>query len=153
MRFDLIVNTMYMKAHTEGTITINNAHIWRPVLGMNDAVAAYRLAVAAPRATSGIFNISSDNFTVGDVGKKVAEHFEKKHSKKLIVKIKNIPDKRNYKMSTDKAKKILGFAPQDTVETILEELDRHIGPDFDFSADRHYNILVFKKEIGTKKRV
>ena len=145
MRFDLIINTMYMKARTIGKITLNNPAIWRPVLWIGDAVEAYRLAVAAPPDVSGVFNVSSGNFTVGEVGKKVAEHFKKNHGKILNIETKNITDKRNYKISTKKAKKILGFKPVGTIESILEELDKRIGADFNFADEKHYNILVFKK--------
>ena len=150
MRFDLIVNTMYMKARTEGKITINNRAIWRPILGMDDAVQAYRLAIKASLTLGGIFNISSGNFTVGVVGDKVAQHFMKKHGKKLVVEIKNVSDNRNYKISIDKAEKILGFKPQATIESILEDLDKHIGSDFDFTDEKYYNILVFKKTVRKK---
>lgn len=145
MRFDLIVNTMYMKAMTEEKIIINNSNIWRPIVSITDVVNAYRRAVTAPHSVSGIFNISSGNFTVGEVGEKVRRHFENRHGKKLTVEVKNISDKRNYKISTEKAKKFLGFVPQGTVESILEELDQHVGPRFSFGDEKHYNILVFKK--------
>lgn len=145
MRFDLIVNTMYMKAAAEGKITINNPKIWRPVLGMADTVRIYRLAIKAPLSVSGVFNVSSGNFTVGEVGRKVAEHFKKKHGRAVAVETKNIADRRNYKISTEKAEKVLGFRPHDTVDSILADLDEQVGPDFDFSADKYYNILVFKK--------
>ncbi|MEK7575013.1 MAG: SDR family oxidoreductase [Patescibacteria group bacterium] len=150
MRFDLIVNTMYMKAMTEKKITINNPSIWRPILGMNDVIHAYRLAISAPHTVSGIFNISSGNFTVGDVGKKVAEHFNKKYGASLVVDVKNITDNRNYKILTGKAEKILGFKPKETIESILAELDANIGKGFDFSEEKYYNIQIFKKTVGKK---
>ncbi len=151
MRFDLIVNTMYMKARTEGKITINNPAIWRPIVSIGDLVEAYQLAVSAPLSVGGIFNISSGNFTVGEVGKKVAKHFKEKYSKEIAVEVKNIADKRNYQMSNAKAEKILGFLPKGTIESILEDLDSNIPADFDFSNEKYYNILVFKKAFGKKQ--
>ena len=152
MRFDLIVNTMYMKAVTEGKITINNAHIWRPIFSITDAVEAYRHAVNAPHSVSGIFNVSSGNFTVGEVGEKVRQHFERKHGKKLEVEVKNVADKRDYRVSTKKAQKVLGFTPRGSVEAILDELDKNIGPKFKFGAEKYYNIRVFKKHSRNKRR-
>lgn len=152
MRFDLIVNTLYMKAMTEGKITINNASIWRPILSISDAVEAYRLAVNAPLSVSGIFNVASGNYTVGEVGEKVVRHFEKKHGEKIDVEVKAIEDKRNYKISIQKAKKVLGFEPKGSIESILEELDGRVGKRFRFKDERNYNILVFKKVLGTGKR-
>src|SRR6516165_7095975 len=34
MRFDLIINTMFMTALRDGVITVNNASLWRPILGI-----------------------------------------------------------------------------------------------------------------------
>src|SRR6202158_1561149 len=68
MRFDLIVNTMFKCALRDGAITINNATIWRPILAIEDAVSAYVRAVEAHEGISGIFNIASGNYTVGEVG-------------------------------------------------------------------------------------
>jgi nucleoside-diphosphate-sugar epimerase len=67
MRFDLIVNTMFKSAVTEGKITINNPFIWRPVLDIRDAVSAYLCAIQADDSTNGPYNVASDNFTVGQV--------------------------------------------------------------------------------------
>jgi nucleoside-diphosphate-sugar epimerase len=147
MRFDLIVNTMYMKASTEGKITINNKDIWRPILAITDAINAYALAVSLPIKKSGIYNISSGNFTVGEIGQKVFEHFKKKHKKNIEVEVKNIPDKRNYKISHDRAVRILGYKPKGTVESILLELDKNVGQNFNFKDENCYNISVFKKML------
>jgi nucleoside-diphosphate-sugar epimerase len=37
MRLDLVVNTMFKFAVTEGQITVNNPAIWRPILAIKDA--------------------------------------------------------------------------------------------------------------------
>ena len=54
-----------MKEHV---ITINNPSIWRPILSIEDAATAYTRAVEANQKLSGIFNIASGNYTVGEVG-------------------------------------------------------------------------------------
>lgn len=145
MRFDLIINTMYKNALTQGKITINNPAIWRPILAMSDAIKAYSLAVSLPLSVSGIFNISSGDFTVGEVGQKVSDYFKHKHGKIIEVDIKNIKDNRNYKISIKRAQKILGFKPEGNIESILEELDKYINPLLNFSDDKYHNIRVFEK--------
>lgn len=150
MRFDLIVNTMYMKAATTGKIVVNNPIIWRPILAISDAVSAYVSAVKAPDNVSGIFNISSGDFTVLEVGEKIVKHFEKKHGKKIEMEIKNIPDKRNYRIDTKKAKKILGYNPAGSVESILEELDKNVGLKFNFADNKYFNIEVFKNSASIR---
>jgi len=145
MRFDLIVNTMYMRAMTENKIVINNPSIWRPILGINDAVTGYLRAIQADQAISGIFNLASGNYTVGDVGDKVWSYFKKRYNKKVNLEIKNIQDFRNYKVSTQKVKDVLGVTFHESVVSILDELDKYIGANYDFNNDKYYNIKIFKK--------
>ena len=77
MRFDLIVNTMYKACIQDGKIVVNNASLWRPILDMRDAVAAYLRAIQADYSVSGVFNIASDNYTVGQVGDMVKDEMER----------------------------------------------------------------------------
>ncbi len=67
MRFDLIINTMFKNAVREHVITVNNPSIWRPILSIEDAATAYTRAVEANYKLSGIFNIASGNYTVGEI--------------------------------------------------------------------------------------
>ena len=67
MRFDLIINTMFKNAMRDHVITVNNPSIWRPILSIEDAATAYIRAVEANHEISGIFNIASGNYTVGEV--------------------------------------------------------------------------------------
>ena len=67
MRLDLIVNTMFMNAVNGNIITVNNPAIWRPILAIQDAISGYVRAVEADEDLSGIFNIASGNYTVGEV--------------------------------------------------------------------------------------
>ncbi len=145
MRFDLIVNTMYMTAMTEKVITVNNPAIWRPILGLRDAVNAYLRAVQADPPISGIFNLTSGNYTVGEVGDTVWSYLREKHQNDVKLVIKNLQDFRNYKVANDKVQQVLGVRFQDTVETILGELDKWFGTDFDYGDDKYYNIRVFQK--------
>lgn len=145
MRFDLLVNTLYMTAMTQGRITVNNPEIWRPVLAIEDAVAAYMSAVHAPRGTSGIFNVGSGNWTVGNVARTVANHIKKRYGRSVELVVNRVPDVRNYRVSTAKAARHLGFKPAGTIKSILRELDENVGPRFPFDEDRFYNIRVFKK--------
>lgn len=144
MRFDLIVNTMYMTALTKNRITVNNPSIWRPVLAMEDAVGAYLRAVQADQSISGVFNVASGNYTVGNAADIVWEYVNKQFGRKVELEIKNIRDFRNYKVSAQKAQDILGARFHGTVESIVAELAERFAPDFDFEQDQYYNIRVFK---------
>ena len=144
MRLDLIVNTMFKAAMTERRITINNPSIWRPILDIRDAATAYLRAVQADHSLSGVFNVSSGNYTVGQVGDLVKYEIEKLVGEKVGIVLKNIEDFRNYKVSIDKAKTYLGYQPQHSIEDIIEDLYENKACFEDYDDDRFYNIRVFE---------
>jgi nucleoside-diphosphate-sugar epimerase len=145
MRLDLIVNTMFKTALSTGEIIINNPSIWRPILSIQDAANAYVRAIEAAPAISGVFNIASGNYTVGEVADYVKEAVEKKLKKKVKLNIKNIQDFRNYKVSVEKAMNMLSFKPAHTVESILDDLIENLDRFKDFDNPNYYNIQVFRK--------
>jgi len=145
MRLDLIVNTMLKTALQKGEIIINNPSIWRPILSIEDAVSGYIRAVESAEGITGIFNLSSGNYTVGEVGDLVKEAVEKKLGKKIRLQIKNVKDFRNYKVSNAKAINMLSFKPKHDVQGILDNLIENLDKFSDFDNPMYYNIQVFKK--------
>jgi nucleoside-diphosphate-sugar epimerase len=150
MRMDLIVNTMFKTAMTQRLVTVNNASIWRPILDIRDAAMAYLRAIQADYSINGVFNIASGNYTVGHVGDMVKHRVEKLTGEKVGIHIKQIQDFRNYKVTIEKAKTLLGFQPQYSVEDIIEDLHAHVGEYGDYNDDSFYNIRVFKKMVAAK---
>src|SRR6202453_621365 len=109
MRFDLIINTMFKNAIRDRAITINNPSIWRPILSIQDAATAYIRAIEANHKISGVFNVASGNYTVGEVGDLVKAAIEERMGMSINLVIKHIQDFRNYKVSIEKAKNVLSF--------------------------------------------
>lgn len=144
MRLDLVVNTMFKFALTEGVITINNPAIWRPILAIQDAATAYIRALEANGDISGVFNVASGNYTVGEIGDLVKSGVKKFLDLDVRLNIKHIQDYRNYKVSIEKAKKVLSFHPKHDVETIIEDLVANREKFSDFDNPNYYNIQVFK---------
>lgn len=144
MRFDLIVNTMFRTAMHEGVITINNPSIWRPILAMEDAVSAYIRVIEAHESISGIFNIASGNFSVGEVGDLVKEELENQLGAKIDLVIRHIQDFRNYKVSMERAKNVLSFHPQHDIRGIVRQLIKHMEKFSDWDNPAYYNIKVFR---------
>lgn len=145
MRLDLIVNTMFKFAMSDKRITVNNASIWRPILDIRDAATAYLRAIQANYSLSGVYNIASDNYTVGHVGDMVKYEVEELLREKIGITMKHIEDYRNYKVAIDKARTHLGFQPRYTVTDIIEDLYEHRTCFEDYDQDKYYNIKVFKK--------
>ena len=145
MRLDLVVNTMFKTAVSDKVINVNNPAIWRPILSIKDAATAYIRAIEANEEISGIFNVASGNYTVGEIGDLVKSGVKKYLNLDIKLNIKHIKDYRNYKVSTEKAKKVLSFHPKFGVESIIEDLVENMDKFKDFDNYNYYNIQVFKK--------
>ena len=144
MRLDLIVNTMFRSAFRDGGITINNPSIWRPILAIEDVVSAYIRAIEAHENISGIFNIASGNYTVGEVGDLVKNEIEEQLGMKVGLTIRHIQDFRNYKVNCEKAKNILSFHPRHDVRSIVRHLIKHMDSFSDWDNPAYYNVQVFR---------
>ena len=147
MRLDLVVNTMFKYAVKDKQITINNPSIWRPILDINDAVNAYVRSVEASESISGIFNISSGNYTVGAIADEVRDslyELDDDLRNNIMFNIKHMVDFRNYKVCTSKAERVLSFRPVGTIKSIVQELYRNYSKFSDLDNAKYMNIEVFK---------
>ncbi len=148
MRFDLVINTMFKFAVKENKIIVNNPAIWRPILSIQDTATAYIRAIEASYNISGIFNIASGNYTVGEMGDIVSEAVKEFLGIKVKMIVKHIQDYRNYKVSIEKAQNVLSFHPRYDIKMIVKDLVEHMDEFGDFEKDEYYNIRVFKKLVG-----
>lgn len=148
MRLDLAVNTMFKTALLKNEVVVNNPSIRRPILGTKDMINAYTCAVECETGISGIFNVASANYTIGEIGTIVHRELEKHFGNKITLTIKNIQDFRNYVVSTEKAKRTLGFSPVQKVEDIVQDLLKHFNFFSDLENPAYMNIEVFKKMVG-----
>ena len=144
MRLDLVVNTMFKSAVSDGVITVNNPAIWRPILAVEDAATAYIRAIEANQSISGVFNVASGNYTVGEIAdyvKDAVEQFLDIHAK---LNIRHIQDFRNYKVSIKKANEVLSFKPRYDIVAMVKTLADNLVNFKDFDNPKYYNIQVFK---------
>lgn len=144
MRLDLIVNTMFKAAVRDRVITVNNPSIWRPIVSTGDAANAYIRAIEASERISGIFNIASGNYTVGETADLVRAAVEELLGMRVALEIKHIRDLRNYKVSIEKAENVLSFHPNDTVKSIVANLVKHREQFQDWNNPAYYNIVTLK---------
>ncbi len=144
MRLDLIINTMFKSAVRDRNITINNPSIWRPILGIDDAANAYIRAIEASESITGVFNVASANYTVGEVGDLVRDAVQELLGFEVRLTIKHIQDYRNYKVSTAKASNVLSFHPNHNVKSIVGNLVENLHHFQDWDNPEYYNILTLK---------
>ena len=145
MRLDLIVNTMFKAAMKDHVITVNNPSIWRPILSIDDAATAYIRAVEANQKISGVFNIASGNYTVGEVADLVKSAIRERMGIQVNLEIKHIQDFRNYKVTTDKAANVLSFHAAGDVKSIVFNLVDNFEKFRDLDNPLYSNIQSFRK--------
>jgi nucleoside-diphosphate-sugar epimerase len=117
MRFDLVVNTMSMKSFVDGRIQVFGGRQWRPLLGVEDAAEVYVRCLESSLQDVGnqVFNVGSDgqNFQIDEVAEIIGTSLggipiSKDHS--------NL-DARDYRVSFAKLNQMVGFVPQQTIES------------------------------------
>ncbi|HDL77855.1 MAG TPA: SDR family oxidoreductase [Lentisphaerae bacterium] len=145
MRFDLVVNTMFMTAMTEEVIRVYNPEIWRPILSIQDAVSAYVRATEAAPHISGVFNVASGNYTVGEIGDVVRDRLQELSGRQIRLLIEHRDEYRSYKVDIRIAMATLSFKPRHDVEAIVDDLWAHRSEYGDYAADEFYNIRIFRK--------
>jgi nucleoside-diphosphate-sugar epimerase len=145
MRLDLIINTMFKTAMRERTITVNNPSIWRPILSIEDAATAYIRAIEANQSISGIFNIASGNYTVGEVADLIKSAVEERLNLRINLCIKHIQDFRNYKVSVEKAANVLSFHSTGNVKSIVTNLIDNKELFQDWDNPNYSNIQTFRQ--------
>jgi len=123
MRFDLVVNLLTAKAIFEKRITIFGGEQWRPFLHVEDAADAYLKCLEAPieRVRGEIFNVISKNHKIREIGEIVKSIF-----KEADIEMEKASDKRDYRVSSDKIKYMLGYEPRKTVEDGIMEIKSKI---------------------------
>ena len=145
MRFDLVVNAMVKTALTQRRIVVHNPHLWRPLIDVRDAAAAYISALEADVSVTGIFNIAAENYNMGRLAEEVATTLRALGTNVPLV-LENRHDVRSYRVSTAKAKSTLGFEAStgiaETVREIMDHIRRHEVTDF--SDPRYYNVEQLK---------
>ncbi len=145
MRFDLVINSMFKDAITKKVIYISNPNIWRPILHIEDTCSAFIRAIQVTGVKKEIFNIATENTVLGQLAEIVKTEIEKLAGINVVIEDRNIQDFRNYRVSIDKAYRILGYKPTHTLVDVVRNIYENMEKISDFENEAYYNIQVFKK--------
>ncbi len=120
-------------------------------MAITDAIRAYERALSAPKGLSAVYNISSGNFTIGEIGKTLAHTIDSKYGITANVEVDAKPSFRNYRVSTEKAVRELGLDFNGSIESITDDLYEHLGTNLENSNDDlFYNVRTFKKLLDAR---
>ena len=123
MRFDLAINGMTLGFYKNGIIPImREGKQWRPFVHVKDTASAFIKTIEADDelVTNHIFNIGSNeqNYQIFPLAELVAESIDMPFEYEWY----GSSDNRSYKISFDKAKKILDFTPKYTPKEGAQEI-------------------------------
>jgi len=111
IRFDIVLNNLVAWAVTEGVILLkSDGTPWRPIVHIEDISQAFILGLTAPQeeVSGQAFNVgnSDHNYRIRDIAEIVASVVP---GCRLEFADDAGPDKRSYRVSFDKIKRVLGF--------------------------------------------
>jgi len=123
MRFDLVVNTLTVRALVDRHIQIYGGDQWRPFVHCQDVAEAFVLAALAPSMLirGEVFNVGTTamNYTLEDVGNIVARVV----GPDVQVDAGEFnEDRRNYRVAFEKIERALGFKPEYSLEAGILEM-------------------------------
>ena len=149
MRYDLVVNTFVKDAMSKGRITIRfGGEMWRPMVDIRDACRAYIAALEAPadKVSGEILNVVFQNFRISELALRVREALRGVNVAVDIISDFSYTGVRSYRVSGDKAERVLGFKPAvglaESVQQMVEQIRAHNYTDWD--NPRYYNIRWMK---------
>ena len=113
-RFDIVLNNLVAWAVTRKLIYLkSDGSPWRPIVHIEDISAAFIAALAAPAdaVRNQAFNVgcTEHNYRIREIAEVVADVVP---GCKLEFAADAGPDKRSYRVSFEKIKRVLGFAPK-----------------------------------------
>lgn len=149
MRFDLVTNAMVKTALVEGRIVVHNPKLWRPLIDVEDACDAYACALEADLAVTGVFNISTRNFTLEELAQIVAAGLTQ-FGIQSTIHTENRTDVRSYRVATEKAATVLKFQPKKPMsETVNDVITNAMAkPVADLEHPRYYNIRQMERHMA-----
>jgi nucleoside-diphosphate-sugar epimerase len=133
MRFDLTVNEFTRDLWADRDLEVFGEQFWRPYIHVADAGRAVRTVLEAPReqTASEVFNAgrSGENYTK----QMLVDEIQRQVERGNISYVKRDEDPRDYKVSFDKIREVLGFETVHTVPDgiaeIVQALDEDRWPD------------------------
>jgi nucleoside-diphosphate-sugar epimerase len=149
-RFDLVGNLFTAQAMTDGLITVIGPNQWRPFIHVRDLARAIVTVVGADTAVvqNQIFNVGDKrlNMTILQLAERVQEVCGRYRPVEISI-ADNPQDRRNYAVSFEKIRSMLGFE----AETLMEAGVLEMAEKFQNGAYLHYREQIYSNVAMTAK--
>lgn len=117
IRLDLVVNTLTVRAHRQGKVSVFGGEQCRPLLHVRDT--AQVIVDNLDTSHCGIFNLHRQNVRIVDLAYQIRNHFIDLEIEQTAMKFQ---DTRNYRVSSEKAQRTFGFKPTRSIDDGVEEI-------------------------------
>lgn len=117
IRMDLVVNTLVGKAIYEKKINVFGGEQYRPLLHVKDVALAVEKSLKSNK--SGIYNLHYKNMIIHEIANEVKKNFKGLLVNKVNMKFEDL---RNYRVSSKKAYRELGFKPKYNLKFGIQEM-------------------------------
>ncbi|MDO8435402.1 MAG: NAD(P)-dependent oxidoreductase [bacterium] len=121
IRFDLVVNTLVMRAALHRKISVYGGMQYRPLVHVRDVADLIASCIDAPRV--GLYNVHAENMTIATIADHIVGHFPDVQVDRGETLFQ---DNRNYRVSSDKARTELNFVAKYSVQDGIKELKQLI---------------------------
>jgi len=121
-RLDLVVNLLTARACVEKKMTVFGGEQFRPFIHVRDVARV--MVENIDTAHRGVFNIHYGNKSIFDLARLVQRYVP---DAMLEIKESTVKETGDYRMSSDKARKLLGFAPSYSIENGIAEMQTFIA--------------------------
>lgn len=149
MRFDLVVNILSAKAHTEGVVPVFGGEQYRPNVHVADAATAFISCLEAPiEDVSGeVFNVGSNeqNYRIIELGKIISECFPGAE----IDHHKDKEDDRSYKVDFSKIQETLGYDVERSIRDGVHEIRTALEKDEldEYTNTKYHNYKSLENDV------
>ncbi|MDO8443573.1 MAG: SDR family oxidoreductase [Candidatus Azambacteria bacterium] len=156
MRYELLLNSFAKDAFFKKQLTINGGgDIWRSMIDVQDAVAAYIKAIELPIEKVGgkIFNVADKNWNIMEIAQLVKNIAKETRDIDVDLKINPNINTRNYKVDTTPFKETFSFKPIRSIKEVLCEIWDHCenDPNHDPNNPIYYGDQWYAKFFETPK--
>lgn len=126
-RLDLVANLFCHRAVETGALLVTGPDQWRPFVHVRDLARSIHAALVAPESSvqAQILNVGDDrlNLTIGQLGAMVRDVASSDLGLRVLVQTEsNSSDRRNYRVSFEKIRKLLAFQSTVSLETGIWEM-------------------------------
>jgi nucleoside-diphosphate-sugar epimerase len=140
MRFDLTVNEFSRDLWADRRLDVYGEQFWRPYVHVRDAARAVREVLAAPAelVAGEVFNVghSAENYRKADLVRLITERLGRGD----VRFVQRAEDPRDYRVSFEKIRGVLGFEPKHRVPDGIDEVIAALGAgQFDDPFDARYS--------------